>query len=68
MTIIKDGETGYLVEEPSPTAFAQRLELLLADEGLRQRMGDSARSSAMRYAWSQVARQVLRVYEELIGA
>jgi len=68
VTIIKDGETGYLVEEPSPTAFAQRLELLLADEGLRQRMGNSARSSAMRYAWSQVARQVLRVYEELIGA
>ncbi len=67
-TIIKDGETGYLVGEPSPAAFARRLELLLDNDELRQRMGDSARSSAIQYAWPIVARQVLQVYEELTGA
>ena len=66
-TIVKDGETGYLIGELSPAAFAERLELLLSDEELRQRMGDAARSSAMKYAWSVVGRQVLHVYEELTG-
>ena len=67
-TIIKDGETGYLVDKLSPEAFAQRLELLLGDEKLQRRMGDAARPSVMKYEWSMVARQVLNVYEELTGA
>jgi D-inositol-3-phosphate glycosyltransferase len=67
-TIIKDGETGYLVDELTPEAFAQRLELLLNDEKIKQRMGDAAHSSVMKYEWSMVARQVLNVYKELTGA
>jgi D-inositol-3-phosphate glycosyltransferase len=67
-TFIQNGETGYLIDELSPEAFAQRLELLLADEELRRRMGDAARSSVMKYSWSKVADKVLRVYEELTGA
>ena len=67
-TIIKDGETGYLIDELSPEAFAQRLELLLGDEKLKRRMGDAAHLSVMKYEWSMVARQVLNVYEELTGA
>jgi len=67
-TIIKDGETGYLIDELSDEAFAQRLELLLGDEELRRRMGAAAHSSVMKYAWPIVASQVLRVYEELTKA
>ena len=64
-TIIKDGETGYLVGELSHEAFARHLELLLGDEELRKLMGNAAHLSAKKYVWSTVARQVLRVYEEL---
>jgi len=67
-TIIKDGETGYLVNELSDEAFSRRLELLLGDEALRRRMGNAAHSSATKYAWPTVARQVLGLYEELRGA
>ncbi len=67
-TTIKDGETGYLIDEPSPEAFARRLEMLLGDEAIRQRMGDAAPSSVTKYAWPVVARQVLRVYKELTEA
>ncbi|MEE9490803.1 MAG: glycosyltransferase [Dehalococcoidia bacterium] len=66
-TIIKDGETGYLVDGLSHEAFARRLELLLGDEELRRRMGDAAHLSAAKYAWPIVAGQVLMVYEELTG-
>jgi len=64
-TIIKDGETGYLVGELSHEAFARHLELLLSDEERMRRMGNAAHLSAKKYAWATVARQVLRVYEEL---
>jgi D-inositol-3-phosphate glycosyltransferase len=67
-TIIRDGETGCLIDELSHEAFARRLELLLGDEELRRRMGEAARSSVMKYTWSKVAGQVLRVYTELIWA
>jgi D-inositol-3-phosphate glycosyltransferase len=67
-TIIKDGETGYLIDDRSGEAFAQRLELLLSDEVVRQRMEDAARPSVMKYAWPIVARQVLSTYEELSTA
>jgi len=67
-TIIKDRETGYLIDEISGEAFAQRLEPLLGDEELRRRMENAARPSVMKYAWSIVARQVLSVYEELTTA
>ncbi len=64
-TIIKDGETGYLVDELSAEAFARHLEVLLGNRELQRRMGDAARSSVRQYAWPKMARQVLRVYEEL---
>ena len=64
-TTIRDGETGYLIGELSPEAFAQRLELLLGDEGLMVKMGDAGRASVMRYSWSAIADEVLGLYEEL---
>ena len=66
-TIVKDGDTGYLVDGPSHEAFAQCLELLLAEEELRRRMAAAARSSVMKYAWPAVARRVLHVYGEVTG-
>lgn len=67
-TTIKDGETGYLIEEHSPQAFARLLELLLGDEEMRQKMGEAGRASAMNYGWSAIAHQVLEIYEELAKA
>ncbi len=65
-TIVKDGETGYLVDELSPEAFARHLCLLLGNEEVRQQMARSARQSVVKYDWSLMARHVLKVYEEQI--
>jgi len=67
-TIIKDGETGYLIDDRSIEAFTRHLERLLGDDELIRRMEDAARPSVIRYNWSIVARQVLSVYEELTAA
>ena len=46
-SIIEDGNTGFLVTPRSPDELADKLALLLADEGLRKEMGLRARE---RYA------------------
>ena len=66
-TIVRDGETGYLVDEHTPEAFAQRLDLLLSNERLLRRMGKAAPSSVVQYSWPTVTRQVLEVYQGLVG-
>lgn len=67
MGTVKDGETGYLVPWLCPEPFAERIELLLANEPLRQSLGEAAREAVGRYRWENVAEAVLRLYEEVIG-
>ncbi len=47
--IIEDGETGFLVEPGNTNAFADRMEMLIKDQGLRKRMGDRAKDSVRRF-------------------
>ena len=68
VTTVEHGKTGFLVEERSGEAFANALRTLLKDEKLRRRMGQEARSSALRFDWTVVARRVLGVYQELASA
>jgi starch synthase len=80
--VVVPEETGLLVDvgpqrrdtgEPQDTAgFARRLAAalnrLLADEGLRRRMGAAGRERAARqFGWAAIARQTLRLYESLSG-
>jgi phosphatidylinositol alpha-1,6-mannosyltransferase len=45
---VLDGETGFVVGEPSDAvAVADRLQALLTDDGLRSRMGSAARARAV---------------------
>jgi D-inositol-3-phosphate glycosyltransferase len=66
MTTVRDGETGFLVSERSPEAFAGRLELILDNAGLAEAMGKAGRASAMEYQWSTIAEAMLRVYRQMI--
>ena len=47
--LIDDGVTGFLVERRHPAELAQRLQDLLADPGLRIRMGHAARKSVCEH-------------------
>jgi D-inositol-3-phosphate glycosyltransferase len=66
-TIVKDGETGYLVDERSPEILAMYLCLLMGENEIRESMAKAARQSVMKYDWSSTARRILRVYRELLG-
>jgi D-inositol-3-phosphate glycosyltransferase len=64
---VRDGETGYLVPWRCPEPFAERLEMLLANEPLRRSLGRMARTAVERFRWSEVATRVEDVYHELVS-
>ena len=41
--VVKNGETGFVVEKQNPKAIAGKLILLATDQGIRTRMGEAAR-------------------------
>ncbi len=65
-TVIKHGETGYLVPR-CPGFFAERLDTLLRDTALLEQMRVSARPSVLHFSWKSVADHVTFVYQEMIG-
>jgi glycosyltransferase involved in cell wall biosynthesis len=44
--IVRDGETGFLIKPDDPEALRDRLQRLIADAALRQRMGAAGRAVA----------------------
>jgi D-inositol-3-phosphate glycosyltransferase len=64
--IVKEGESGYLIEGRDPAVFAARLKTLLTDRDLRARFGSSATSSAVPFTWENTAAGLLELYECLV--
>lgn len=64
-TLIDHGRTGYLVEEPTPEAFAAWVRQIVAEPLLAERLGTGAVLRARRYTWAQAAHLLREVYEEL---
>ena len=65
-TIVRHGETGYLVPR-CPGFFAERLDTLLQDRVLLEQMRLAARPSVRHFSWKSVADQVSSLYQEMIG-
>ncbi|HUH08766.1 MAG TPA: glycogen synthase, partial [Egibacteraceae bacterium] len=80
--VVVDGETGFLVAfEPGSDAFgspadrdgfaralAERINVLIADPDLAQRMGQAGRERVLeRFSWSAIAAQTAGLYTELIA-
>ncbi|MER5563535.1 glycosyltransferase [Streptomyces sp. NPDC048491] len=55
--IIRDGEDGLLAPPGNTLIFARRLESLLADQELRDRLGDAARENIQRYRTDEIVRR-----------
>ncbi|MEE9198382.1 MAG: glycosyltransferase [Dehalococcoidia bacterium] len=59
---VVDGVNGYLVPWRCPEPFAERIELLLSNDYLRDTLGAQARASVQRFSWPLVADQVESLY------
>jgi D-inositol-3-phosphate glycosyltransferase len=65
MTVVRHGETGYLVPR-SPGFFAERLDTLLRERDTLESMQLAARPSVLRFSWKGVARQMRDMYADVV--
>ncbi len=62
---IADGKNGFLVPPKEPIALAERMETLLNDSVLRDKMGVEGVKRAQRFSWLSVANQIVQLVSEL---
>ena len=63
--IIEDGQTGILVADRDPQAFASAIASLLDDDALRERMGDAARVRAASFTWTRAVERLAAIYSRV---
>jgi glycosyltransferase involved in cell wall biosynthesis len=61
--LVRDGENGLLVPPRDPGAIAAAVERLMADGGLRQRLGAAAAERVAGMTWRATAERTIEVYE-----
>lgn len=66
--INRHGETGLVVPPKDPAALVDACNRLLADEALRQKMGENARARVLaKFSASQMVDRVVSLYERLLA-
>lgn len=69
LTLVDDGDTGFLVSDRDPEEFARLTARLLDDDVLARTMARRAALRSRRYTWSLAAARLRRVYADLtVGA
>lgn len=63
--IIQDGENGYLIPVGNEQLFVERLEKLMDDEELRQRMGRQAKERSRNFSLDKVMRRWGELFTQL---
>jgi len=62
--LVRDGTDALLLEDAGDVdEIAGKLELLLEDAGLRKRLGEEARRTALCHTWARVAQRTVKVYQ-----
>ncbi len=65
-SLVRDGETGLLVEPGDSEAFADALETYANDPDLRRRHGEAGLAFARTMDWDRINSSVMKVYERVI--
>jgi D-inositol-3-phosphate glycosyltransferase len=64
-TLVRHGETGFLVDSRDPARYAAHVDAILADPGLARELSDNAVVEASAYRWSTTAARLRRLYADL---
>jgi D-inositol-3-phosphate glycosyltransferase len=65
-SIIKDGQTGFLVPGEDETALAQSILSLVYNNPPKKHLSTNVRNRAMEFTWNTIANQVYSLYGSLI--
>lgn len=63
--IITSGGNGYVVEMESSLEIAQKLEIIINDYPLENKMSQASRSLAQTMSWKNISRKYYNLYEEI---
>jgi len=64
--VVKDGETGMLVEPDNKKQLVNALRILLEDRNLARKMSEKAREYVVKeYSWNRIAEKTIRVYQKV---
>jgi glycosyltransferase involved in cell wall biosynthesis len=66
LSLVRNGENGFLLGPGRPELIAEKLIQLLKDEKLRRRMGEAGRKFVEKFDWDVIAGHTLEVYQEAI--
>ncbi len=64
---VRDGVTGFLVPWRCPQPFAEQIDLLLRNDALRRRFGESAQEWAFGFRWDAIAERLDALYDEVLA-
>ena len=61
---LTDGETGLFCEVQNPKSIAEKVQMLLSDNSLRERITQNASTMIReRYEWKEIAKKMKKVFE-----
>ena len=64
--VVEDGVTGFVVERKNADAAAEKLEKLVLDPELRNRMGNAGRERVLKlYDWNENVAQMMKIYNKI---
>jgi phosphatidylinositol alpha 1,6-mannosyltransferase len=67
MSLVSHGTTGFLCESHNVAEYADCLQRLIGDAGLRRGLGAASRSRSLIYNWDRILHDVLTNYREVLG-
>jgi len=64
--VARNGKDGFVVPIRDSEALCKKMRYLSENERERRRMGQNARKFVKKYSWARYAKEVARVYDELL--
>ena len=64
--LITEGENGYIIEMKNAQDIADKLEKLINNSELKNKMGEASRRRALEMSWEKVAKEYYQTYENNI--
>jgi D-inositol-3-phosphate glycosyltransferase len=65
-TLVDHGRTGFLVDEPSPAAYAAYVRRIVEEPLLAERFSTAAVLRAREYTWREAAAKLRAVHDQLV--
>lgn len=66
-SLVEDGVNGFLANQQDVEDFTRKLEELVSNEELREKMGQASRDKAMEYQWDKINGGLVENYMEVLN-